>query len=78
MKNILFPQQALKDAQEIVAIAQTELPLLKAKNEELHEALLKKNEELLAKEEALLVSTQQIEELQATIAIDGLGIQEPQ
>ena len=66
-------QQILPTLQENLAL----IPEIKAKNEELHEALLKNNEELLAKEEALLVSTQQIEELQATIAMGSLGVQEP-
>ena len=58
-------QQILPTLQENLAL----IPEIKAKNEELHEALLKNNEELLAKEEALLVSTQQVQELQATIAM---------
>jgi chromosome segregation ATPase len=63
---IVSVEQALKDAQEIVAIAQTELPLLKAQNEELQASV-----------EQVPILQAQIQELQTTIAMGVFGIQEP-
>jgi chromosome segregation ATPase len=63
---IVSVEQALKDAQEIVAIAQTELPVLQNKIAEL-EVANQQIPELQAK----------IEVLQTANAMGGLGIQEP-
>jgi hypothetical protein len=60
---IVSVEQALKDAQEIVAIAQTELPLLKAQNEELQ-----------ASAEQVPILQAKIEELQIAIGLGGMQI----